>query len=210
MSGSTILGIVLMAFGVIGLAYEGITYTSREKVVDMGPIQISADRERTIPITPIVAGCRSRPASPSCCCRGRDDRARRGSTPIAHRRIGRCICRFSITEEPCETEFSGGAPACAALSVALLTAGGNPPPAPPGPDSDPPLETAGAEVLMRGPLHEAFAAPVVFDATAGLPAPSSRPSPLRNCPPTSGPTATPSSGSPAIGVGTTTAATSSG
>ena len=50
----TLLGIILIALGIIAFAYQGITYTTREKVVDLGPIQMTADRSRTIPLTPIV------------------------------------------------------------------------------------------------------------------------------------------------------------
>jgi uncharacterized membrane protein HdeD (DUF308 family) len=50
----TLLGIILIAVGVIAFAYQGITYTTREKVVDLGPIQMTADRSRTIPLTPVV------------------------------------------------------------------------------------------------------------------------------------------------------------
>ena len=49
-------GILLMVLGVIALAYQGFTYTTREKVVDAGPIQISADREKSVPIPPIIGG----------------------------------------------------------------------------------------------------------------------------------------------------------
>jgi len=50
----TLLGIILIAVGMIAFAYQGITYTTREKVVDLGPIQMTADRSRTIPLTPVV------------------------------------------------------------------------------------------------------------------------------------------------------------
>jgi hypothetical protein len=38
----------------VAFAYQGISYTSREKVVDLGPIQMSADKTRTLPLPPIV------------------------------------------------------------------------------------------------------------------------------------------------------------
>ena len=49
-----LIGIVLIVFGVLALAYGGFTYTKREKVVDLGPLQINADREKTVPIAPIA------------------------------------------------------------------------------------------------------------------------------------------------------------
>jgi uncharacterized membrane protein YidH (DUF202 family) len=51
-----IVGIILIVIGVIALAYGGITYTKREKVIDAGPLQVSADREKTIPLPPILGG----------------------------------------------------------------------------------------------------------------------------------------------------------
>jgi hypothetical protein len=39
---------------VIAFAYQGISYTSREKVVDLGPLQMTAERTRTLPLPPIV------------------------------------------------------------------------------------------------------------------------------------------------------------
>ena len=50
------VAIVLIVLGALALGYQGFTYVSREKVVDAGPIQISADRERTVWIPPIVGG----------------------------------------------------------------------------------------------------------------------------------------------------------
>jgi len=49
-----ILGIILIVIGIVALAYGGFTYTKREKVVDLGPLKVSADREKTIPLPPIL------------------------------------------------------------------------------------------------------------------------------------------------------------
>ena len=51
-----IIGVILIAIGIIALAYGGITYTKREKVIDAGPLQVSANREKTIPFPPILGG----------------------------------------------------------------------------------------------------------------------------------------------------------
>ena len=56
MKSTTIIGIVLIVLAVVGFAYQGISYTKREKVLDIGPIQATADKRETIPIPPIVAG----------------------------------------------------------------------------------------------------------------------------------------------------------
>jgi len=47
-------GIVLIVLGLAALVYGGITYTSRETVIDIGPIQATADRERTFPLPPVA------------------------------------------------------------------------------------------------------------------------------------------------------------
>jgi hypothetical protein len=49
-----IIGVVLIVIGAIALAYGGITYTSREKVVDIGPVEMTAEREKTIPLPPVL------------------------------------------------------------------------------------------------------------------------------------------------------------
>lgn len=51
-----LIAIILIALGVLAFAYQGFTFVTREKVVDAGPIQVSADRERTVWIPPLVAG----------------------------------------------------------------------------------------------------------------------------------------------------------
>jgi drug/metabolite transporter (DMT)-like permease len=56
MRGTQILGIVLIIAGVIMLAIGGFRYTDRDTVVDAGPIQIEAQRERTVPLSPIAGG----------------------------------------------------------------------------------------------------------------------------------------------------------
>lgn len=51
-----VLGIVMIAFGLAALAYQGITYTSRETVIDLGPLHATADREKTLRLPPVVGG----------------------------------------------------------------------------------------------------------------------------------------------------------
>lgn len=50
----TLVGVVLIVLGVLALAYQGITYTTREKVIDLGPLQASVDTKKSIPLPPIV------------------------------------------------------------------------------------------------------------------------------------------------------------
>ena len=52
----TIIAIILIALGIAAFAYQGITYTTREKVVDLGPIQVTSDTKKTFPLPPIVGG----------------------------------------------------------------------------------------------------------------------------------------------------------
>jgi len=56
MKTATILGIALIMLGVVAFAYQGITYTTREKVIDLGPLQATVDTKQTIPLTPLVGG----------------------------------------------------------------------------------------------------------------------------------------------------------
>jgi hypothetical protein len=51
-----LIGIALIALGLIALVYQGITYTTREEVVDLGPLKITAQKEKTIPLPPILGG----------------------------------------------------------------------------------------------------------------------------------------------------------
>jgi hypothetical protein len=51
---TTVAAIVFIGIGIMALGYQGITYTTREKIVDIGPVQIRADKTRTIPLPPIV------------------------------------------------------------------------------------------------------------------------------------------------------------
>jgi hypothetical protein len=48
------LGIALIVLGLLALAYQGFTYTTRETVIDIGPIKATAERERTFPLPPIL------------------------------------------------------------------------------------------------------------------------------------------------------------
>jgi hypothetical protein len=54
MKTSTVLGFALLVLGIISLAYQGITYTTHKKVLDLGPIQASKEEHNTIPLPPIV------------------------------------------------------------------------------------------------------------------------------------------------------------
>ena len=54
MNPKMLIGIVLIVVGILGLGYGTISWTTRERVVDAGPIKIDADKEHSIPIAPVV------------------------------------------------------------------------------------------------------------------------------------------------------------
>jgi hypothetical protein len=51
---TTLLAIVLIAIGIVAFGYQGITYTTKETVVDIGPLKIDAEKTKTFPLPPIV------------------------------------------------------------------------------------------------------------------------------------------------------------
>ena len=51
-----IAGIALIVIGLIALAYGGFSYTTREKVIDLGPLQASTETKKTVPLPPIFGG----------------------------------------------------------------------------------------------------------------------------------------------------------
>jgi hypothetical protein len=50
-------GIIFIILGVLALAYQGIRYTTREKVLEVGPVTVTATERKTIPLRPIAADC---------------------------------------------------------------------------------------------------------------------------------------------------------
>lgn len=51
-----ILGITLIIAGIIGVLVTGVSYTTSEEVVDVGPLQVEREQERSLPITPVASG----------------------------------------------------------------------------------------------------------------------------------------------------------
>ena len=56
MKTSVLLGILLIAVGVIALTYQGITYTRNKTVLDVGPVKAQVEEKRTIPLPPVLGG----------------------------------------------------------------------------------------------------------------------------------------------------------
>lgn len=54
MNAKTVIGIVLIVIGILSLGYQGISYTTHKKVVDIGPIEATKKENKTIPLPPIV------------------------------------------------------------------------------------------------------------------------------------------------------------
>jgi hypothetical protein len=48
------IGVVLIVLGAVALVYQGITYTSRETVLEIGPVHATADRQKTLPLPPAL------------------------------------------------------------------------------------------------------------------------------------------------------------
>ncbi len=54
MKAPVVVGVVLIILGIAGLAFGGFSFTHKEKVLDLGPIQASADKKESLPIPPIL------------------------------------------------------------------------------------------------------------------------------------------------------------
>lgn len=55
MKATTVVGIVLIALGILGFVFGGVSFTHKKKDVDMGPIQVSHKETRSYPISPVVS-----------------------------------------------------------------------------------------------------------------------------------------------------------
>ena len=54
MNTTKVSAVILIAVGMIALVYQGIGYTSREKVIDLGPIQVTAEKSKVLPLPPVL------------------------------------------------------------------------------------------------------------------------------------------------------------
>jgi uncharacterized membrane protein YidH (DUF202 family) len=50
------IGVVLIILGIVALAYGGFSWTSKEKVVDIGPVEVTQNKTRSLPLPPIAGG----------------------------------------------------------------------------------------------------------------------------------------------------------
>ncbi|MDO9110434.1 MAG: DUF3185 domain-containing protein [Desulfatirhabdiaceae bacterium] len=54
MKPTLLIAIILIAIGIVAFGYQGITYTTKENVVDIGPLKVTAEKTKTLPLPPIV------------------------------------------------------------------------------------------------------------------------------------------------------------
>ena len=52
MNSKTVLIIILFSVGFLAFAYQGITYTTKEKVADFGPVEITSEKTKEVPLLP--------------------------------------------------------------------------------------------------------------------------------------------------------------
>jgi hypothetical protein len=52
----TVLGALLILGGVIALSVGGFSFTTRDKVAEVGPVQVTTDRQHSVPLSPLLAG----------------------------------------------------------------------------------------------------------------------------------------------------------
>ena len=56
MKSTAMIGVFLVLLGIAALVYQGITYTTRETVLDLGPIQATKETTKTMPLPPVLGG----------------------------------------------------------------------------------------------------------------------------------------------------------
>ena len=56
MKTAPVVGVLLIVLGLVSFAYQGITYTTHKKVLDVGPLHATAEQHKTIPLPPILGG----------------------------------------------------------------------------------------------------------------------------------------------------------
>lgn len=56
MKGLTLVGVLIAVLGLAGLLWPVVTYTETEQVLDVGPLEVTADNEKSVPIPPLASG----------------------------------------------------------------------------------------------------------------------------------------------------------
>lgn len=56
MKALTVIGIILILLGIAGFIFGGISFTKKDKVADLGPVEVQTEKKESIPVTPIASG----------------------------------------------------------------------------------------------------------------------------------------------------------
>jgi hypothetical protein len=56
MKPATVIGVILIVVGIIGFAIGGFSFTHEKKIIDAGPVQVSHEEQKTVPIPPMLSG----------------------------------------------------------------------------------------------------------------------------------------------------------
>ena len=56
MKALTVIGIILILLGIAGFIFGGFSFTKKNKVADLGPVQVQTEKKETVPVTPIASG----------------------------------------------------------------------------------------------------------------------------------------------------------
>ena len=56
MTTPTMLGVALICLGIVTFVYQGISYTTQNKIIDLGPLQATIDKQETLPLSPFLGG----------------------------------------------------------------------------------------------------------------------------------------------------------
>lgn len=54
MNGRTVIALILVIIGILGLVYQGFSYTTQKKVLDVGPIQATKEEHHTVSLPPVL------------------------------------------------------------------------------------------------------------------------------------------------------------
>jgi hypothetical protein len=94
----SVVGVVLIVLGVLALVYQGITYTTKETVIDIGPLHATADRQKTLPLSPVL-GIVAVAGGWRCCSRGLEGRVTRHAALSPQLSISERALMTSTTSE---------------------------------------------------------------------------------------------------------------
>jgi uncharacterized membrane protein YidH (DUF202 family) len=51
---TAVVAVILIAIGVIALAYGGLSFTTKEKVAEVGPLKLEKDKTRSVSLPPLL------------------------------------------------------------------------------------------------------------------------------------------------------------